>query len=148
MLGRGELIAVLSGLVLGVSVFLHWYGTDLTNRHSVIDHHHGRFSAWQTEPVLRYVLLVAAAAPLILAYVVLRQHQLSWPRGELTAVVSLTAFVLVLVMGFVARPGNPPDTISLQVGWFVALAATIGMVAGATRRASESARVRKPPGVL
>jgi 4-amino-4-deoxy-L-arabinose transferase-like glycosyltransferase len=105
-------------------------------------------SAWQADHFVRFLFLAAAAAPLILAYIVVRDHQLSWPRGEVTALVSVTTIVLVLVLGFVARPGEPRDTISLEVGWFVALVASVGMLIGATQRSSKSAPPSKPPGVM
>lgn len=146
---RGELIAAASGLALAVSVFLHWYSTDHHNAFSKIN---GRAfvsaSAWDARKVVAILLLLAAAAPLILLWIILREHQLSWPRGELTAVVAITAFVLIIVVGFVARPGEPKDTISLQYGWFIALVASIGMIAGAAQRSTESSGPRKPPGTL
>jgi hypothetical protein len=148
-LGRGEIIGSISGVLMAISVFMKWYGTDKTNGNSKINGMAGvDLSAWQADHILRFLFLAAAAAPLILAYVVLRDHQLSWPRGELTAVVSVATIVLVLVVGFVIRPGDPRDTISLEVGWFVALVASVGMLIGATQRSSKSAPPAKPPGVM
>ena len=148
-LRRGELIAGFAGVVLAIAVFLDWFATDYSNRHSQIN---GKpfqtVSLWESEKVVGILLLLAAAAPLILMWIVIRRHKLSWPRGELTAVVAVTAFVLILVMGLVARPGDPRDTISLQVGWYVAVGASIGMVIGAAQRSSESAVARKPPGTM
>ncbi len=51
-------------------------------------------------------MLAAAAAPLILAWIVIRDHELSWPRGELTAVVSIAALGLVLYSGIVDAAGR------------------------------------------
>ena len=48
---------------------------------------------------MRYVLLIAAVAPAILAYIIVRGHALSWPRGELTAVAALLALTLTLFRG-------------------------------------------------
>lgn len=146
---RGELIAAVSGVVLGVAVFLNWYSTDYKNPFSRIK---GKpmqtLSAWDAERIISILLLLAAAAPLILLWIIVRQHQLSWPRGELTAVVAIIAFVLILVVGLVVRPGEPRDTINLEVGWFVAVVASIGMVIGAAQRSTESGGPRKPPGTL
>jgi hypothetical protein len=146
---RGELIAAVSGVALAVSIFLHWYSTNSANRFSRID---GKpfqtVSAWQSERIVSILLLLAAAAPLILLWIILRQHKLSWPRGEMTAVVAITAFVLILVIGLVSRPGEPRDTISLGVGWYIAVAASIGMVIGAAQRSTRGAGPRKPPGTL
>lgn len=148
-LGRGELIASLSGVVLGVSLFLHWYSTNDNPNSKINGVHPALVSAWDVFSILRYPLLLAALAPLILAYIVIRDHKLSWPRGEVTALVSVTALVLVLVVGFLSRPGDPRATISLQPGWFVAFVATVGMLVGAAQRTSVSGgQPRKPPGVF
>ncbi len=148
-LQRGELIAIVGGALLGIGVFLAWYKTGNTN--SVLNGVKGggrRVSAWDALQLVRYLLVAGAAAPFILAYVILRDHALSWPRGELTAVVAITAFTLVLVRGVIIKPGTPPSEISLDVGWFVALAGALVMFFGAVTRSSEGGGRRKPPGVF
>ena len=79
-------------------------------------------SGWDTFPIVRWLLIAAAAAPLILAWIVVRGHALSWPRGEVTAIVGLTAFVLIAYNGFVAKPQNGLE-ISLSFGYWLALLA-------------------------
>src|SRR3954447_5157230 len=147
-LGRGEFLAVLGGLLLALGVFLPWYATNPDNRNANVGGATGTFSAWEAHPILRWLLLAAAAAPLILAWIVLRDHQLSWPRGELTAVVGMIALVLVLYVGLVDRPGEPSGQISLKYGWFVSLLAIALIILGGAQRASGTERPRKPPGVL
>jgi len=69
-------------------------------------------------------LLLGAIAPAILAYIIARDHALSWPRGELTAVVAITAITLILVRGLIIKPsdsGHPSGEISLDYGWYIAL---------------------------
>ncbi len=112
-ISRSEWIAVAGGLLLAVAVFLPWYGTS-DNPNAEIDGARGDFSAWDVHPILRWLLLAAAAAPLILAWIVLRDHELSWPRGEMTAVVAMAALGLVLYSGIVTRPGEPRSEIGLQ----------------------------------
>jgi hypothetical protein len=146
-LSRSEWIAVGGGLLLIVAVFLPWYGTS-ENPNAVIDGERGDFSAWQVHPILRWLMLAAAMAPLILAWIVLRDHELSWPRGEMTAVVAIAAFGLVLYSGIVTRPGEPRAQISLQLGWFLAIVGIVLMLVGGATRAAEVERARKPPGVL
>jgi hypothetical protein len=146
-LSRSEWIAVSGGLLLILAIFLPWYGTS-DNPNAAIDGERGDFSAWQVHPILRWLLLGAALAPLILAYIVLRDHELSWPRGEMTAVVAMAALVLVLYNGVVSRPGEPRAQISLQIGWFLAVAGIVLMIVGGAKRATEVERARKPPGVL
>src|SRR3954451_25386937 len=147
-LGRGELIAAIGAVLLALGLFLPWYETNPDNRNAVIDGARGTLSGWTVFPILRWLLVAAAAAPLILAWIILRDHQLSWPRGEMTAVVGMIATVLVLYVGFVDRPGTPSGEISLKLGWFVAVIGCALIVVGGALRASGTERPRKPPGVL
>lgn len=147
-LRRGEVIASVCGVILAISLFLPWFSTDSSNPNSKIKGMTGNVTAWGSEPVLRYLLLLAAVAPLILTWIILRQHELSWPRGELTAIAAITALVLIGVVGVISRPGEPSDTISLELGWLIALLASIGMLVGASQRVLESGRPRRPPGAL
>ena len=147
-LGRGEFLAVLGGLLLALGVFLPWYATNPDNRNANLDGARGSFSGWDAHPILHWLLLAAAAAPLILAWVIIRDHELSWPRGEMTAVVGMIALVLVLYVGLVDRPGEPSGQISLKLGWFVSLLGIAGFIVGRALRAGTSERPRKPPGVL
>ena len=146
-MNRSEWIAVAGGLLLAIAPFLPWYGT-AENPNAVIDGGRGDFSAWDVHPILRWLMLAAAAAPLILAWIVLRDHELSWPRGEATAVVAMIAAGLVLYSGIVSRPGEPRSQIGLQIGWFLALLGTALMLVGGSKRATEVERRRKPPGVM
>lgn len=148
-LNRGELIAVVGGVLLGISLFLAWYS--LGDQYTTINSCHGPNSActgWHALSVLRYLLLAGAAAPLILAWIIIRGHALSWPRGEMTAVVGVTAFALTVFRGVIDKPGSPADQVTIDFGWGVALAGTLLMIAGAIWRSQESAPRRKPPGVL
>jgi hypothetical protein len=147
-LGRGELVAAAGGLLLAVCVFLPWYETDPGNPNAVIDGQSGALSAWEVHPVLRWLLLAAAAAPFILVWIVIREHELSWPRGEMTAVTAIAAFGLVVYTGFLDRPGSPSGAISLQGGFYGALLGTILMIGGGAVTAAQTERTRKPPGVL
>jgi hypothetical protein len=97
---------------------------------------------------MRWLLLAAAAAPLILAYIIARGHALSWPRGEMTAVVSVAAFGLIAYNAFVSKPGTVSSLVSLRYGIFVALLGSLMMLGGSALRASATERPRKPPGTL
>ena len=147
-LGRGELVAAVGGLLLAVCLFLPWYETDPDNPNAQIDGARGALSGWEVHPLMRWLLLAAAVAPIILLYIVVRDHELSWPRGEMTAVVGMIALVLVLYVGLVDRPGEPSGQISLEYGWFVALLGIAAIILGGAIRASGTERPRKPPGVL
>jgi predicted permease len=145
---RSELIAALGGLLLGLGVFLPWYVPNKANRNAVVAGSRDPVSAWQAHTYLRFLFIAAAIAPLILLYIVLRDHQLSWPRGEMTAVVAIAAFGIIGYAGVVDRPGDPPGEIGLGIGWIFAITGVILMAVGGAMRAGSSERPRKPPGVL
>ena len=143
-----ELIAVAGGLLLAIGLFLPWY--ELANARADLNGAPGpaTFSGWAAHPVHRWVWLAAVIAPIVLAYVVVRGHELSWARGELTAVIAIAAFGLVLYDGVIDRPGQPQGLVSLRWGWVVALIGVGLALGGAALRASSSERPRKPPGVM
>jgi hypothetical protein len=148
-LDRGELIATVGGLLLAFSLALSWY--ELGNRHAILGSCRGpnvACSGWAALPILRFLLLLAAIAPAILAWVIIRGHALSWPRGELTAVTALVALAQILFVGVLDKPGMPRSEISLSSGWFVALGGGLLILFGSVFRAKESGGRRKPPGVL
>jgi hypothetical protein len=138
------------GALLAIAVFLPWYstGNDNSTIGSFRNVPNQDFSAWDVLPVFRFLLLLAAIAPFILAWIIIRGHALSWPRGELTAVVGLAAVTLILVKGFVFKPGEPSGQISLSYGYFVALLASLLILVGAFVRSTEIGAARKPPGVI
>jgi hypothetical protein len=148
-LSRGELLAAIGGILLLLSLFLSWY--TLGNVHAMIQSCHGpnsKCSGWSALGSVRYVLLAAAVAPAILSYIVIRGHALSWPRGELTAVVALAALIFTLFAGLLDKPGTPKAEIGITTGWFVAVAACLLVLFGSVWRAQKSGARRKPPGVL
>ena len=147
-IGPGETLAAIGGLMLGVSLIVEWYEARPENANANVNGLKGVVPAWDAHTVMRYLLLGASVAPLILLYIVVRDHELSWPRGELTAVVGIAAFGLVLYHGVIDRPGDPPSEIALEIGWYVAVLGTILISTGGAVRASGTERPRKPPGVL
>src|ERR671933_888736 len=100
-IGPSELIAALGGVLLGVGVFLPWYKPNPDNRNALVAGSREAVSAWDAHAILRFVFLAAAIAPLILLYIVVRDHELSWPRGEMTAVIAIAAFGLVGYLGVI-----------------------------------------------
>ena len=148
-LDRGEFLACIGGIALGVSLFVSWYS--LGNANAVLNGCRGpntTCTGWASLSFIRYLLLLAAVAPAILAYVIVRGHALSWPRGELTAVTALVALTLIVFRGVIDKPGTPPEEISIAIGWWIALCAGLMILVGAVWRSQESGPRRKPPGVL
>ena len=148
-LERSEWIAAFGGLLLGICVFAPWYKlAPETGNALLAGIREGSVSCWEAHSFLRWLLLAAAAAPWILLYIILRDHELSWPRGEMTAVVAIAAFGIIGYLGVIDRPGEPPGEIGLGIGWFLSMAGVILMAVGGAMRAGSSERPRKPPGVL
>lgn len=148
-LDRGELTAVVGGIVLGISLFLDWFS--LGDQYAVLGSCKGPHSActgWQALTILRFLLLLAAVAPAILAWIIVRGHALSWPRGELTAITALAALTFTVFVGIIDKPGSPPGEISIDYGWWVGLLGGLLILSGSLTRSRESGARRKPPGVL
>jgi len=153
-LSRSELVGVVAGLILIGSLFLEWFSLetdpDVVERGDedwVCGVGDDSCTGFQTFPILRWLLIAAAGAPLILTYIVARGHELTWPRGELTAIVGLTAFTLIAYNGFVDKPSQNDIGISLSYGYFIALLASLGIFIAGGFRAIESGggAPRKPP---
>jgi hypothetical protein len=136
------------GVLLAVSVFLPWYGTDPDNRFARIDGARGDQSCWDVHPILRWLMLAASVAPFILAYIIATDAQLSWARGEMTMVTSIAALGLIFYNGVIDRPGEPSAAISVKYGWFLALLAALVMTVASAMRSSAHERARKPPGTI
>jgi len=143
-----EILAAVGGALLAIGVFLPWYRPNTDNRNANVNGIRDAVSAWDAHSILRYLLLAAALAPIILLYIVVRDHELSWPRGEMTAVIGIIAFGLTVYVGIIDRPGEPPNEIGLGFGWFMSLLGTIMIAVGGSYRASTTERPRKPPGVF
>lgn len=140
---RGERIAILGGIALAIGLFLTWYDVSTAS-----DLSKGTHSGWESHPTMRWPLLAASVAPLILAWIIANDHALSWPRGQMTMVVAIAAFGLIAYTGLVDKPGDSNSFLSLSYGWFVSLAGTLLMLWGSVMRQSETEIKRKPPGVL
>jgi hypothetical protein len=154
-LDRTEIIGMVAAAVLVISVFIEWYS--LTTDPSVVQRGNDpsnwacgvgntSCSGWDTFPVVSVLLLLAAIAPFVLSWIVIRGHALSWPRGEMTAVVGLTAFVLIAFNGIIDKPQDGL-AISLGVGYWLTLLASFVIFLSGGFRAVESGGGgrRKPP---
>lgn len=144
----GEYYGFVGAAVLFGSLFLPWYGTS-SNPNANINGQRGIFDAFQTFKLLDILLVAACTAPFILAWIIARGHALTWRPGEVTMIVGMTAFVLIILNGIVlGKPGGPDSEISMKVGWFIGLLGSAGICASGVLRQAEQARDRKPPGVL
>lgn len=137
---------VASGVLLG-SLFLPWFGTG-DNPNSAIEGQRGDFTAWEIFTTLDWLLVAACTAPFILAWIIARGHKLTWSPGEVTMIVGITAFALILINGVVL--GKPGDTVDVEfrIGYLVGLLGAVGICIGGFVRQSFYQRGRKPPGTL
>ena len=53
-------------------------------------------NAFEIFGILDWLLVAACLAPFILAWIVARGHKLTWRPGEVTMIVGMTAFVLII----------------------------------------------------
>lgn len=152
-LSRSEILGMVAALILVGSLFLQWFSLETENvaRDEPEDWVCGvgdnNCTGFDTFPILRWLLIAAASAPFILAWIVLRGHALSWPRGELTAIVGLTAFVLIAFNGLIDKPSANDIGVSLSFGYWIGLLASLGIFFAGGFRAVESGggAQRKPP---
>lgn len=158
-----ELIGFAGALVLAASMFLlDWFSTSCAsqaaakaaaggcNPNSKLHDAYGSFTAWDTYTILRWPLLAACIAPFVLAYIIVRGHKLSWRPGEITMIVGMVAFALILLDGIIlGRPGGNKRTnvdIHLEIGYLVGLIGAFLISFGGFRRQAEDIKA-KPPGV-
>ncbi len=150
LLGGAASIVVIISLL-----FLPWYSlTHISTRTA------GRPEVWicgtndysctgfETFPILRWLLIAGALSPLILAWIIVRGHRLSWAPGELTMVVGFTMMTLIGYNGIISRPGDTFG-IGLDYGYWLALLASIAIAAtGFLRSQVGQKRERKAPGTV
>ena len=142
-------LAALGGVVLFLSVFIgKTYEARPESPTAQINGLRGTVSIWEVHDLLRWALLAASIAPIVLVYIIARDHELSWPRGEMTAVIGLVATTLIFYVGVIDRPGEPSGQIELDWSWYTALGGAIAIAVGGAVRSSQTERKRKPPGVL
>jgi hypothetical protein len=150
----GELGGCISAGVLFLSLFLPWFGTS-DNPNSVIGVEgdpvigpDDTANAFQVFGILDWLLVAACSAPFILAWIIARGHKLTWKPGEVTMIVGITAFVLIVCNGIILGRPDPGIEISLKIGYLVALLACLGLAASGFLRQSRYTEGRKPPGVI
>jgi hypothetical protein len=148
----GELVGMLAALGLLGSLFLPWFSTLASNENSIITSAGigpgESATAWETFPILKWALVAACAAPFILTWIVLRGHELTWKPGEVTMIVGMIAFVLILCNGIILGKPDPGIEVSLSWGYPVGLVAAAALTASGFLRQALHTDDKKPPGVL
>jgi hypothetical protein len=158
------LLGAVSGLLLILSLlFLPWYELEPNPQRDVggPDYNPDAFicgegdfecTGFETFPIARWLLILAALAPAILGYILARGHKLSYPPGEMTMIAGLAAFVLIAYNGIIDRPGSgvAETGVSLDIGYWIALLAAAGIAATGFLRSQVSGgkQQRKAPGTV
>ena len=157
-------VGLTSGALMLISLFfMPWYSLE-ENPQRVVEGANVNPDAWvcgvgefectgfETFPIMRWLLILAALAPIILAYILVRGHKTSYPPGELTMIAGFTALVLIGYNGIIDRPGSAVAEIgvNLSYGYWVALLASVAIAAVGFTRSLESGghKVRKAPGTV
>ena len=146
----GELMGMGAARVLLLSLWLPWFTTSSENPNSRLTGASDGESAnaWAVFSTLDWLLVAACTAPFILTWIIARGHKLTWKPGEVTMIVGIVAFMLILCNGIIlGRPGDSVD-IGLAIGYFVALLASVGLLVAGYLRQAVYETARKPPGVL
>jgi hypothetical protein len=146
-LGQGDIVAASSGLVLFLSLFVDWFG--VSGNENLCGSARADCTGFQTFTILDILLVLAALAPWILVWIVVRGHELSWPPGEVTMIVGAIATTLILYNGLVDRVGESRSFVSIDIGWWLGLLGALGIiVGGAISQVKRGGVRRRPPGTF
>jgi hypothetical protein len=154
----GELMGMGAALVLLGSLWLPWFTTSSNRNSGLVCGQdppadcavgpNSSASAWDVFATLDWLLVAACAAPFILTWIIARGHALTWKPGEVTMIVGIVAFMLILCNGIILGRPDPDIDIGLGIGYFVGLLAALGMLAAGYLRQAVYETARKPPGVI
>jgi hypothetical protein len=170
LIKRSELLGFLGVVILALALFLlPWFSTSCAtsaaadasqgaggcNPNSKLELAsgsitYGTYTGWEVYKYMRWLLLAACIAPFLLAYIIARGHALSWRPGEITMIVGMVAFALILLDGIIlGRPGGNARhavDISIEYGYAIGLLGAFLISLGGFRRQAENVKA-KPPGV-
>ena len=150
-LSIAEGAGMVAALVFGLSLFVPWFTTS-DNPNSKIDSAgigpNSEATAWETFSILQYALLAMAIAPFVLAWIVARGHKLTWKPGEVTMIVGITAFILVICNGIILGKPDPNIEVGLTYGYLLAIVTSLGMAVCGFIRQATYVNAKKPPGTI
>jgi hypothetical protein len=130
----GDVVAGAGGLALVVSLFLDWYGLGRLDLGA---------SGWEAFSVLDVVLALLALVPLALVATQATRDSPSLPVAfSVLATVAGFLAALLILYRVINQPG-PNDLVTVELGAWVGLAASVAIAAGGWR----SMRVEAMPGV-
>ena len=167
---KSELIGFLGVIILAAALFLlPWFSTSCAtqaaadasqgaggcNPNSKLELAsgtlaYGEYTGWEVYKFMRWALLASCIAPFVLAYLIAKGQELSWRPGEITMIVGMVAFALILLDGIIfGRPGGSSKNavdLNIEFGYAVGLFGAFLISLGGFRRQAENVKA-KPPGV-
>jgi sorbitol-specific phosphotransferase system component IIC len=150
--GIGSIVLIVSTLFLPWYSLTHLVGSTRTEQNAwICGANDYSCTGFDTFPIMRWLVLAGALAPLILGWILIRGHKLSWAPGELTMVVGFILIVLIGYNGLIDKPGSGPQEIgvSLDYGYWLALVGSIAIAAtGFLRSQVGQKQQRKAPGTV
>jgi hypothetical protein len=137
-LGRGTLIAGVSGGLLFIFMFFSWFGADISSAlpgvpedvaQGLVDESGAdtTFNAWQSFGWIDLVLLLAVIASVGFAVIDMSGASVSLPVAGSAITAGLGAFAFLLVL---YRLINPPEELGREIGVWLGLIATAGITYG------------------
>jgi hypothetical protein len=162
LLGIPELVATIGATALVWSLWLPWFATSChstsppspegCNPYSLfdakpgVDRALGQFDAVEAFASLPLLLLIAAFIPGVAIWMIARGGRSSFSPGEGVMIAGIYATGLVLLNGLIlGRPGQQSVDVSLEWGYFVAIAGALAIVAGGVLRRARELRGRRAP---
>ncbi len=163
-LGMPELVSGLGAVVLVSSMWLPWFATScestspaspagcnpnsLFDAKSGVDRSIGQFDAVEAFATLPLLVVILAGVTGVIAWMMARGRT-DWRPGEPVMIAGIYALVLVLCNGIIlGRPGARTVDVSLQYGYFVAIAGALAIVVAGLLRQRRGAQARRsPPGM-
>jgi hypothetical protein len=136
--GRGTLIAGVSGALLFIFMFFSWFGADISEAlpgvpegvaEDLVDQSGAdtTFNAWQSFDWIDLILLLAVIASVGFAIIDMTGASVSLPvaGSAVTTGIGALAFLLVLY-----RLINPPEDLGREIGVWLGLLTTAGITYG------------------
>src|SRR4051794_35579654 len=116
-LGRGEMIATASALVLLIVMFIDWFGGD----------YFGGINAWQAFDFINLILFLTIVVTLVGALFTATAQSVNTPVA-ISAITTVLGIFCVLLILF--RILDPPGDLDREIGVFLGLIASVGIVLG------------------
>jgi hypothetical protein len=150
-LGRGELIAGISGVVLFIVMFFSWFGYDVAPGFSDLSQQLGGpsvdtsvgFNAWESFDIIDLILLLTVIAAVGLAVAGAAARTVALPVASSAIVTGLGGLSTLLI---IYRIIDPPGDASRKIGVFLGLIFAAGITIGGWMAMQEEGATFTPGG--